>query len=96
VVSVEDPDAFNEPLHMVQRWRKVKNQMVETVCAENNGDHFGNNLFPIPQADTPRFLNRATRRRRDGRRGAPCFAPSPRAIFAPHSETKSNREGRDP
>ena len=55
VVSVEDPDAFNEPLHMVQRWRKVKNQMLETVCAENNGDHFGKNLFPIPQADTPDF-----------------------------------------
>ena len=55
VVTVEDPDAFNEPLHMVQRWRKVNNQMLETVCAENNGDHFGKNLFPIPQADTPDF-----------------------------------------
>jgi hypothetical protein len=29
--------------------------MVESVCAENNGDHFGKNLFPIPQADTPDF-----------------------------------------
>jgi hypothetical protein len=25
------------------------------VCAENNGDHFGKNLFPIPQADMPDF-----------------------------------------
>jgi hypothetical protein len=25
------------------------------VCAENNGDHFGLNLFPIPHADTPDF-----------------------------------------
>jgi hypothetical protein len=25
------------------------------VCAENNGDHFGKNLFPIPTADTPDF-----------------------------------------
>jgi hypothetical protein len=55
LVTVEDPDTFNEPLHMVQRWRKVKNQMLETACAENNGDHFGKNLFPIPQADRPDF-----------------------------------------
>jgi len=55
VVTVEDPDAFNEPLHMVQRWRKVKNALLETVCAENNGDHFNKNLFPIPQAERPDF-----------------------------------------
>ncbi len=55
VVTVDDPDTFNEPLHMIQRWRKVPNQMRETVCAENNGDHFGLNLFPIPQAETPDF-----------------------------------------
>jgi hypothetical protein len=40
---------------MVQRWRKVGNQLLETVCAENNGDHFNKNLFPIPQADRPDF-----------------------------------------
>ena len=55
VVTVDDPGAFNEPLHMAQRWRKVKNQMLETVCSENNGDHFSKNLFPIPQATTPDF-----------------------------------------
>jgi hypothetical protein len=55
VVTVDDPDTFNEPLAMTQRWRKVRNQMLETVCAENNGDHFGRNLFPIPQADKPDF-----------------------------------------
>jgi hypothetical protein len=54
-VMVEDPDTFNAPLYMVQRWRKVKNQLLETVCAENNFDPFGKNLFPIPQADTPDF-----------------------------------------
>jgi hypothetical protein len=54
-VTVEDPDAFNEPLHMIKRWRKVDNQLLETVCAENNGDHFSKNLFPIPQAKTPDF-----------------------------------------
>jgi hypothetical protein len=55
LVMVEDPDTFNEPLYMVQRWRKVRNQLLETVCAENNGDHFGKNLFPIPQGNEPDF-----------------------------------------
>jgi hypothetical protein len=55
VVKVDDPDAFNEPLYMARRWRKVPNQRLEMVCAENNGDHFGKNLFPIPQAETPDF-----------------------------------------
>jgi hypothetical protein len=54
-VTVEDPDAFNEPLHMIKRWRKAANPGLETVCAENNGDHFSKNLFPIPEAKTPDF-----------------------------------------
>ena len=55
LVKVEDPDTFNEPLYMMRRWRKVPNQLLEMVCAENNGDHFGNNLFPIPRASKPDF-----------------------------------------
>jgi hypothetical protein len=55
LVKVEDPDTFNEPLYMVQRWRKVNNLHQESVCAENNGDHFHKNLFPIPQAGTADF-----------------------------------------
>jgi hypothetical protein len=55
LVMVEDPDTFDAPLYMVQRWRKVKNPLLETACAENNGNPFGKNLFPIPQADTPDF-----------------------------------------
>jgi hypothetical protein len=55
LVKVEDPDTFNEPLYMARRWNKVPNQRLEMVCAENNGDRFGGNLFPIPQADTPDF-----------------------------------------
>jgi hypothetical protein len=50
LVKVEDPDTFNETLYMVQRWRKVPNPLGESICAENNGDHFGANLFPIPEA----------------------------------------------
>jgi hypothetical protein len=55
LVTVEDPDTFNEPLHMVQRWRKVDNPLLETVCAENNADYFNRNLFPIPEARKPDF-----------------------------------------
>jgi hypothetical protein len=54
-VTVEDPDTFNAPLHMIKRWRKAANPGLETVCAENNGDHFSRNLFPIPEAKTPDF-----------------------------------------
>jgi hypothetical protein len=25
------------------------------VCAENNGDHFNQGLYPIPQTDKPDF-----------------------------------------
>jgi hypothetical protein len=35
---------------MMQRWRKVPNPLRESICAENNVDHFGANLFPIPEA----------------------------------------------
>jgi hypothetical protein len=55
LVKVDDPDTFNEPLYLARRWRKVPNQLQEMVCAENNADHFGLNLFPIPQADAPDF-----------------------------------------
>jgi len=55
LVKVDDPDTLNEPLYMTRRWRKVPNPLLEMVCAENNGDHFGKNLFPIPQAERPDF-----------------------------------------
>jgi hypothetical protein len=55
MVKVEDPDTFNETLNMVQRWRKVNNPLLETVCAENNLDFFNQNLFPIPEATKPDF-----------------------------------------
>ncbi len=54
-VVVDDPDTFNEPLHLVQRWRKVKNPLLETVCAENNVDYFNQNLFPLPEAGKADF-----------------------------------------
>jgi hypothetical protein len=55
LVRVEDTDAFNAPLTMTRRWFKFDGPMLETVCSENNGDFFNQNLFPEPEAKTPDF-----------------------------------------
>lgn len=55
-LRVEDPGAFTTPWNAVQRYRKVTaGPMPETVCAENNGDHFNHGLDPMPQARTADF-----------------------------------------
>ena len=46
-VTVDDPDTFNEPLHLRQAWRKVDNPMLETACAEQRG------LFPSEPVSDP-------------------------------------------
>jgi hypothetical protein len=55
LVTVDDPDTFNAPLTMQQRWFKVNAPMKETVCAENNLDYFNQGLFPLPEAEKPDF-----------------------------------------
>jgi len=55
IARVEDPDTFNEPLTMKQRWIKTNGSLQETVCAENNHDYFHQNLFPVPTAEKPDF-----------------------------------------
>jgi hypothetical protein len=55
IVTVTDPEAFNEPLTMMQRWAKVEEPMGESICAENNFDFFSQNLFPVPTAEKPDF-----------------------------------------
>jgi hypothetical protein len=55
LISVEDPDTFNQPWSAIQRYRKVQQgPLDEQVCAENTRDTgvFGNN---IPQADKADF-----------------------------------------
>ena len=54
-VTVEDPETFNAPLTMVQRWFKVDLPFIESICAENNDDHFLQNLYPQPEAKKPDF-----------------------------------------
>jgi hypothetical protein len=55
VVTVDDPDTFSEPIHMMQKWRKVPNPLLETICAEGNYNYFNQKLFPMPEAKTPDF-----------------------------------------
>ncbi len=55
VVKVEDPDAYNAPLSMQQRWFKVNEPIGESICAENNFDFFRQNLFPLPESSKPDF-----------------------------------------
>jgi hypothetical protein len=55
LVTVEDPDTFNEPLHMMNRWQKVANPLLETNCAENNANFFNQKLFPMPEATKADF-----------------------------------------
>jgi hypothetical protein len=50
-VHVEDPGAFTTSWNAIQRYRRTETgPMPETVCAENNGDHFSQNLEPMPTA----------------------------------------------
>jgi len=55
IVTVTDPEAFNEPLTMMQRWAKVEEPMGESICAENNFDFFSQNLFSVPTTEKPDF-----------------------------------------
>ncbi|HEY4264170.1 MAG TPA: hypothetical protein VGM72_02550 [Micropepsaceae bacterium] len=55
IARAEDSDAYNAPITMMRQWFKVNEPIAETVCAENNDDHFHQNLYPIPEAENPDF-----------------------------------------
>jgi hypothetical protein len=50
--TVDDPDTFYEPWSGMRRYRRVKQEMLEEVCAENNTHLFD---YHIPVADKPDF-----------------------------------------
>jgi hypothetical protein len=55
-LHVEDPGAFTTPWNAMQRYRRVKQgPMVESVCMENNFDHFNQDVGPMPIADKSDF-----------------------------------------
>jgi hypothetical protein len=54
-ITVDDPLAFNMPWSAGKRWKRVPGVLEEEACAENNGDYFGYDVEPVPQADKPDF-----------------------------------------
>jgi hypothetical protein len=51
-ITFEDPDAFNAPWSVMQRYDRVQRPMVEEICAENNQHLFD---YHIPVANNPDF-----------------------------------------
>jgi len=51
-ITFEDPDAFNAPWSVIQRYDRVQRQMDEEICAENNQHLFD---YHIPVSDKPDF-----------------------------------------
>ena len=55
--TVEDPGAFTMAWSATQRWRRVQQPILESICAENNNNYnyFNLNVDPIPEAAKPDF-----------------------------------------
>jgi hypothetical protein len=51
-IRIEDPEAFNQPFEVMQRYAKVPANWSEQICAENNGYFFQER---IPTATSPDF-----------------------------------------
>jgi hypothetical protein len=53
---VEDPNAFHAPWSAAATYRRVNQpQLEESICSENNMDHFTGKLFPIPVSNRADF-----------------------------------------
>src|SRR5260370_36800740 len=52
-ITFEDPDAFNAPWSVMQRYDRVQRPMAEEICAENN-EHLFDYHIPVP--DKAEFL----------------------------------------
>ena len=50
--TVEDPDAFYQPWSGMRRYRRVQQEMIEDICAENNQHLFD---YQMPVATKPDF-----------------------------------------
>jgi len=51
-ITFEDPDAFNAPWSVIQRYDRIQRPMTEEICAENNQHLFD---YHIPVANKPDF-----------------------------------------
>jgi len=50
-ITIEDPVALKQPLHVIHQWRKVQGPMTESRCADGEAvNPFGQHAEPIPVA----------------------------------------------
>ncbi len=55
-ITIEDPAALIQPLHVTHQWRKVQGPMIESRCADGESfNPFEQQAEPIPTADKADF-----------------------------------------
>ena len=55
-ITIDDPVALTQPLHVMHQWRKVQGPMTESRCADGESfNPFGQQAEPIPTSDKPDF-----------------------------------------
>ncbi len=55
-ITIEDPAALKQPLHVIHQWRKIQGPMTESRCADGESfNPFGQRAEPIPVAAEPEF-----------------------------------------
>lgn len=54
LMSIDDPDTFNQPWQALRQYERVNHTFAEDVCSENNSNHFDFD-FGTPTADKPDF-----------------------------------------
>ncbi len=52
LITIDDPDTFNQPWQAVLRWNRVQRTLPEIICAEGNLTLFD---YDTPMDDTPDF-----------------------------------------
>ncbi len=53
--TVDDPDSFTTKWSAAVNYIRSRSTLVESICAENNMDHFTHRMFPIPTSARPDF-----------------------------------------
>mgnify|MGYP003349762885 CR=1 FL=1 len=53
--SVEDPGVFVKPWRAIQLYDRADQEMLESVCAENNSAYFNYDVAPVPEAKSADF-----------------------------------------
>jgi len=54
LLTIDDPDTFNQPFQELRQYDRVRRAWVEDICSENNIDPFGNG-YDTPVAAKPDF-----------------------------------------